>query len=65
MQLPKLHTGVRFPSPAPSLVCWEADFRDQPFSQSGTVKEAKGIYRRGRIFWYKWQENERTQIRQS
>jgi integrase len=21
------------------------------------VKEAKGIYKRGRIFWYKWQEN--------
>ena len=21
------------------------------------MKEAKGIYRRGRIFWYKWQEN--------
>lgn len=23
----------------------------------GTIKEAKGIYRRGRIYWYKWQEN--------
>ena len=22
----------------------------------GTVKEAKGIYRRGRIYWYKWQD---------
>ncbi len=47
-QLPKLHTRVRFPSPAPDCHCWQYQQAQQPLGPVGT----SGLWRAGqRIRW--------------